>query len=404
MVNTDRYLTYLLTLFFCFLCLLAIGCDGAATAGQGSVKNAKGYVTAISVSSDGRNAISSHADNQIILWDISNKSKKVISRNGNIFSAYFAKQSDRFIWQDLDDVVHVYDIGGNEILKFKHIPTYGHIITPDLEHYFSSDIGWAIYHRSKAGDIKKIKNDWGKAYLGFGKLLNLSMSPNFDFLLQSGSAYEFDGKVSLNDDKKKNYAELSGVALWNTTTLTPLAKLPGNAAKTYATFSPDGKYVVSGDENGIGFVWDLASDSPKFRLASLFHGVYIGEGKDLEGLYGEALAKAAYDKTGLIKPPRDYHGEAVISFKFIDTQYHYLRFTKNQHYAILYTIDSPLPLKYLSLGKIPFPAVSDYARNTAIDAAPEAGILVTGQRDGTGINVYQFDEEKLELKKIWVTE
>ena len=91
-----------------------------------------------------------------------------------------------------------------------------------------------------------------------------------------------------------------------------------------------------------------------------------------------------------------------MAIKFIDSDQHYLRFISYQHYAILYSIDSPLPLKYLDLGTKPFPATRDYSRNTAIDTAPAAGILVTGQAAGPGINVYKYDKAAQTLKRIWV--
>jgi len=131
-----------------------------------------------------------------------------------------------------------------------------------------------------------------------------------------------------------------------------------------------------------------------FRLGSLFHGVIINPDEPWE--------KWTYDKTELIPYPKDYSGQAVLSLKFIDLDNHYLRITTNQHYAILYAIDNPLPLKYLDLGKKPFPATREYARNTAIDSAPAAGILVTGQANGPGINVYKYDKATQTLKRIWV--
>ena len=59
-------------------------------------------------------------------------------------------------------------------------------------------------------------------------------------------------------------------------------------------------------------------------------------------------------------------------------------------------------MKYLDLGTKPYPATRDYSRNTAIDTAPAAGILVTGQAVGPGINVYKYDKATQTLKRIWV--
>ena len=105
----------------------------------------------------------------------------------------------------------------------------------------------------------------------------------------------------------------------------------------------------------------------------------------------------------MITPPADFHGQAVVAVKFISDKY-FLRFGADNHYAVLYEIESRLPLKYLDLGTDPYPCTSSYLRNACIDTAPEVGTLVMGQRDGGGINVYQFDKESLTLDRVWVAD
>ena len=52
----------------------------------------------------------------------------------------------------------------------------------------------------------------------------------------------------------------------------------------------------------------------------------------------------------------------------------------------------------------PRPCVGSYQRNLCIASAPDANILVTGQEDGGGINVYKFNPEKLELEPVWIVD
>lgn len=47
----------------------------------------------VSISSDGQYAVSSHLNGEIMLWDITRHTKKLIDTHANIYSAYFIKQS-----------------------------------------------------------------------------------------------------------------------------------------------------------------------------------------------------------------------------------------------------------------------------------------------------------------------
>lgn len=98
-----------------------------------------------------------------------------------------------------------------------------------------------------------------------------------------------------------------------------------------------------------------------------------------------------------------YEQDAILALTFID-QTHYLRFTTYIPYAILYSIKSPTPIKFLSLRKRPLPSVYSYLRDESIDTSPTAHILVTGQRNASGINVYRYNPQKQTLQLIWSPE
>lgn len=359
-----------------------------------------GPAMVVSISSDGQYAISSHEDQHLVLWNIKTFKKNVISNRANIYSAYFVPGQDVFLWQDLENVVFLQKVDGKIVQSFSHFPTYGHILSPDLKKYVSSDQDWNIYlgHGENMESIKKDGESPG--FIGIGKLINLSFSPDGRYLLSAGdSGFSSLDNLSLSEhppvNKGQIFSNYAGVLLWDLSTRFPVYRFPGNAAKTTATLSPDGRNTVSGCENGMGFVWDNQTGAPRVRLASLYHGVLETNGTD-------DYEKWTRDKTGLIQPPKDLDSnEATIAIKFIDAE-HYLRFLTYSPYAVLYSLNSPLPLKYLPLGRDPFPAVSDYSRNAAIDTAPDAGVLVMGQRDGSGIIVYQYHPDRQELEKIWV--
>jgi hypothetical protein len=79
----------------------------------------------------------------------------------------------------------------------------------------------------------------------------------------------------------------------------------------------------------------------------------------------------------------------------------FIVFHTYSHYVTFYQLGAPHARKVLDLGSRPHPSTGAYLRNASIASAPEAGILVTGQQNGNGINVYQFNEETKELEKIW---
>jgi len=385
-------------LFFWFFVLLAF--SACKPHSQEAESQSGGPAVVVSVSSDGRFALSSHMDNRIVLWNLERKEKTLVSDKANIYSAYFVRGAEFFLWQDLDDVVHIQGVNKEELDSFQHFPTYGHVLSSDLKHYVSCDADWNLFHGS--GDaMKPIKQDGGSpSFLGQGKLLNLTLADEVNLLLSAGRGFDIPDNLPITDEgavrPEQMYSDYAGVVLWELSSGMPLFKFPGNTAKTNATLSPDGQYVVTGCENGMSFVWKTKTGGLYHEPASLYHGL-------LNTNNSEKSENWTYDKTGLIAPPKDLGGSggATLAIKFID-QHHYLRFLTNSPYAVLFHVDNPLPLKYLYLGRDPLPAVRDYHRNAAMDTAPAAGIVVMGQQYGSGIIVYRYDAETQALDKVWV--
>src|SRR5690554_3000910 len=361
----------------------------------------------VSVSSDGQYAVSAHQNNSLYLWDIEAQRKKRIAHNANIYSAYFVRGRDVFIWQDLENQVHVYSVDTGELLTFEYPePVYGHLMTKDLQKYLVSDIGFRVQLVDlKNSTIHTLKNADGRAFLGFGKVLNMSLSADEKYLLTAGYSYSYPAKYSrpkltLKKEKQRNnYAELNSVLLWSLETLEPIARLNGNSAKTHASISPDGQWVVSGDENGIGRFWNTNEPEERFDNAHYFGGIYGGVDES-----GEFKPR---DRSKLIPRPSERIDDATLATLFIQNSryYFYLSYTGREPshpYAVLFETGNPWPIKYFHLGTNPWPSTQNYSRNLTVSTAPEAGILVTGQDSRGGINVYQFDAEALTLKRIWV--
>ncbi len=388
----------------------------------------------VSVSSDGNYAVSSNTNKKFVLWNIKDKKAKVISTKANPYSAYFIKNTDDFMWQDLNDFVHVQDVNGKEILKFHNFTTYGQVMTSDLQHYFASNKNWGIYSGyGKAQEMIKSSNDSDGILTANEQLLNLTLSNNNEFLLTSGNSDDCEQKGILcpstvptpSEAMHKN--KLNGVITWDVNTGYPLRQFFGNANYTFATLSPDGRFAVSGDGDGFGLVWDTKSGKLIFTLWSLLHGMCTSNkfsfGLCFDGNYDysklnvnvpkdlrDAANQAVQDSSGDLNT--DGLIENIEAMRFIDNT-HYLRFPDalwliNPSYVILYSINNPQPLKYIKIispvlkKKITYKTVRPDFPGLAVDTSPKAHILVFGDPKSNSIMVFKYDPQTQTLNKIWV--
>jgi hypothetical protein len=369
-----------------------------------------------SVSTDGNYAITTNDNRYAILWNIKNKTHKIISDDANIYSAYFIKNTHYFMWQDLDNIVHIRSVDGKKIKSFQlSYPTYGQVMTSDLKHYIASDQAWNLFSGYGKDQVQIKKAYELNGFLGDGKLLNITLSNNDNYFVTSGvTGKNYDtiplsaGVETREADKHGNYevgiisaSLLGGVTLWSTSSGQPLVKYVGNISLTHATLSPDGKCVVAGDVDDRGYIWDTTTGKEIFRIWDIWFGIPIKQ-----DAYGTTLES---DNKGLIAVPDDFkdsqdqQSDHYLAIKFIDAT-HYLRFTYDIPYAILYSITDPKPLKYLKLNTTPYPSIDDYARDQSIDTSPSTHILVIGHRDVPGITVYQYDPKTETLNMIWKAE
>ena len=210
----------------------------------------------VSVSTDGRYAISGHAARktnsvsprgQMVLWDIEKKQKTILSDNANSFSALFIPDSHEFMWQDQNDIVHVQNVDGQEIKSFKHPHVQNHRITADKSFYLSVDF-WGRIYKGYGDEIQPVYTDGGPTINPY----SLSIVDNY-FLSVTDTCHGLDdpvaetnltaNPVNPSSSKKSSY---DGVTLWDKNTLKPIAKLIGNCGSTNGLISPDGKWVITG--------------------------------------------------------------------------------------------------------------------------------------------------------------
>ena len=340
-------------------------------------------IVMFSTSSDGHYVISVDVTHNAVLWDLQKKSKTLISTHANLYSPYWIKGTSDFMWQDDNQIVHIQNTD-NEIIK--NIPlnfvVYGEAISTDFKNYIVSDINYNVFLYQDGVPYQLAWNYSSATFDGANKVINFTFLDN-DMVLASGLAMA-DAKV--------------GPTLWDLKSHKTKYNYIGNIAKTFANLSPDGKYIIAGDENTRGFVWEAQSGKKVFELWDIWYGQPIE--------YDKYHHVTKTDSAGLIPVPDNFAQEngfqssAILSMKFIDAT-HYLRFTTYIPYAILYDIHDPKPIKYFFLGKHPMPSVSYYERDQAIDTSPSAHILVMGKDTKPGILVYQYDPNKQTLTKIW---
>ena len=376
-------MTTLLKLFFLFgLLISTVGCS--ATSG----------VASLGVSSDGQYIITAHGRDELVLWDVAKKEKKLLAKNANPYSAYFIPDSHEFMWQDTNNIVHIQNVNGQEVKQFPHFETEGHIITADKRFYLSADT-------------------WGKLYKGYGDNLvpiytDEPIAPSQPYTLSIHGNYilsTYNTITGRNDPpaetnltanpvnpdihKKSSYA---GVTLWDKTTLKPIARLWGNSGRTTGRISPDGKWVVAGSDNRGKFMWEIKNPTNRIGLS------------DIEGKYNVSLG--GFDTSKLIPIP-DKFGDKQITLTntsavaFVSEE-DFILFPQNNknELALLFTVGDPWIKAYVEIGRNPPISTG----NLSIASSPKAHILVTGQGGKGGINVYRYHPATKELEKIWVAD
>nr|WP_298522003.1 WD40 repeat domain-containing protein [uncultured Halomonas sp.] len=369
-----------------------------------------GPVMVLGVSTNGRYAISTHKTKHLVLWDLEQRSREVLSTNANIYSAYFVHNRDAFLWQDLDNQVRVQTINGEVLKEFKHFPTYGHVMDTSLKHYIASDDEWNLFHGH--GDaMQAILSDGDvPGVVSAGKLLHISLSEERGLFTTAG--YDNRERFDLEEHppivEGQSFGNYGGVFLWDIETLKPVAQLPGNNVKVDAALSPDGQWVATGDENTIGLYWNTNHPEKKHHMSGYGSGIFLEDSPyDLDD-------PRKFDNSGLIPEPMadkpDRWGDRrlattiTVALAFINDSQEFLRFGYRSHWVALFETGNPWPQKYFDLGDDPYPSTASYLRSLSIATSPQAKVLVTGHRYDGGITVYRYDPSARTLTKEWVGE
>ncbi|WP_018652978.1 hypothetical protein [Actinobacillus capsulatus] len=366
----------------------------------------------VSVSTDGRYVVSGHADRnahpskpigQIVLWDIEKKTKQIISKKANAFSAMFIPDSHEFMWQDDKNIIYMQNTEGQSLKHFQHpFVLQNHRMTADKSFYLSANMYNDLYLGYEE-DIKPVYTDGsvtskpvdltivGDYFLSVTPTCHGSNDPVAETNLTANP-------VNLSSRKKSSY---DGVTLWDDKhTLKPVAKLIGNCGATNGLISPDGKWVITGGENGAHYMWEI--DNPNNRQALSMPnnwGLYTGE--ELKNDKSTPLPEKLKERPISVGTV----AHAFLSEKdFIGLGRSGGKNGKGFEFVALYAAGEPWIKAYVEIGNDPNISTNYFQRNLSVSSSPTAHILVTGQATGGGINVYKYHPDKMELEKIWVAD
>jgi WD40 repeat protein len=339
-----------------------------------------GNVMIASLSSDAHYAITTDDKDYAILWDLQKHTKKIISRDANAYSAYWIKSTPYFMWQNWKtETIHVINVNSGQDIKTFHpdFIVFGQAMSADLKYNVASDIDWNIWVGNEH-NLKLLAPHYNYSPGFYNKLINFTFLSQNELITSGFSDYD-------ESDMKNSV----GIDLWDLDARKSLRHFLGNQVETFATISPDGKYVVAGDMDvGNLFVWDLKTGKQK---------IYVAANQPVIGYTKDGIITDAHT----ITPPTDYYRNYnIISVQYIDAE-HYLVFNHQSHYTILYQTLNPKPLKYLDVGTNPWPATFNQERDQSMDTSPSAHILVMAKDQEPGIMVYHYDPSTQTLTKVW---
>jgi WD40 repeat protein len=253
------------------------------------IKTFKGHggeVTSIDCSPDGNYFISGSTDSTIILWDIitGENIKTFIGHKAGVSSVCCSPDGEYFLSCSNDGIIKLWNLPKRVLLKnFKGSAKY--IVFSPNGKYFLSLSGQKIdlWNIKKSRIIKEYKEKLGGsiftsiAYapdgnhfiaatrnpklllweIKTGEILK-SFKESNRFQITSVS-YSHDGKHFISSNIDTHDGNRNSIKLWSISTGKQVREFNGyHALFEVAAYSPDGNYVISGSEDKIMQLWDVA--------------------------------------------------------------------------------------------------------------------------------------------------
>jgi len=357
--------------------------------------------TFLSVSTDGKYAVSSNDDSSVSLYNLDKKSiTKVNDKLANPFSANFIDGTHNFIYQNKDDnIVHIVDADNLKTVKEfdAKINATTEAINKDMTIYVATTNDGNISIFKIDGDkIGKDKYIYGNNYSNMYGQIIPTFTQNQNKIVattSTGKLWIFDlGEIfKLEKDNPKNQISIKK-----------------NTGATMNAIDPNGQFVYTADQQYGGIKYNLNDNK---TVQNLFYYPQEKENVSYES-YGK------YNKKDYFNGISNYkfidEDRIIATFKGVSQSYLWAGLFKPSDYKKSGNHDTTYSIKYLALTKDPmkflkgnyrdntdpFPIVGGY--NTTFDTSVEAHKLVMAQANGNGIMVYNYNPKDESLKLDWV--
>ena len=243
-------------------------------------------------SSDDKYILSSSNDSTARIWDARNykEIKKFVGHNAIILSAKYDKTNERIVTSSSDGTVRVWNAKTGKSLQALRD-------TLNKNEYYSDAVfspdGTFVYAAAHGGTIKRWKWESGnidKVYYGHSSgVHSLSLTSDGKTMVSVGeeNIIIWDAltgnvhkelnlhkttvcqvSISYDDQLIVSGSPDGKVIVWRDLKEIPLEKniIQLNGGVTCSIYSPDGKYLISGLDDGTISVWDLTKDREKARM------------------------------------------------------------------------------------------------------------------------------------------
>ncbi len=342
----------------------------------------KPEIMILSISTDGNYAVTSDLYQHIVLWNLKDHTYEVVARKANVYSAYFIKNTNDFMYQsNTDNTVYVENTDGQIIKTLKpSFASYGELMTSKLQQYYASDADYNMYGIVDSKETK-FYTAYRESFEGNGKLFNLTLSSDDQYLI--GSSDEF-------------------VRVWYLPTM-KMQELQKNDGQTFATISPDSKIILSGDLKTQFF--KCAMDGTACQHFFAIPEQLPNEPENYQNCAHGITTMKFIDKTHFLvfyagipdcyfpfAALYDLNGKTTL-IQRVDYSY----YTMNPIYLPLLISNNPNAPQPLPMND----SQNAFLRDQAIDTSPSAHVLVIAQADQNGILVYKYDPATQTLKQVW---
>jgi WD40 repeat protein len=233
-------------------------------------KGHAGYVLKVAFSNDGKTILTGSSDQTARLWDLSGKILQIFSgHTDNITSMAFSPDGKTILTGSSDNTARLWDIHGNTLQIFKGHSEYIYSVaySPDGKKILtSSEDGTArVWDISNTSDITLAGHKsyiFGAAFSPDGKNI---MTISYD---RTVKIWDNDGKNLRSIPVTSNFLAVApdGKSFLVGILASQLIDLDGNKLQTFtghyqfvysATFSPDGKKILTGSQDKTARLWDL---------------------------------------------------------------------------------------------------------------------------------------------------